>query len=179
MILTQDSTRLVGYVRSRNGPLGGAKVICNGEETITLFDGSYEFSNLKPKMYEVTANLRGFQSQTRKIEIHGGSTVHLDFQLQESVGTARIFGYVYDYETKRPAFSNGSMILILPVANLYAHIDKNGYFEFTCLSAGEYEIIVSIAGYEEVKTVVSVEEGKQVRKDFYCKPMKIEEPPWG
>lgn len=174
-----NSTRLVGYVHGKNGPLGGAKIICNGKETITLFDGSFTLGDITPGTCVVAVSLKGFNSQTRRIEVSEVTTTYLNFQLQESEGTAKIFGFVYDCQTKRPVSSDGTIILILPVSNLYMHIDKDGYFEFSRLAGDKYEILVSIPGYEQAKAVISIEDGEQLRCDFHCKPIRIETPPWG
>jgi hypothetical protein len=170
---------VIGKVHGRNSVLGGAKVSCSDEETITLFDGTFEFSSIRSGTGLVTASMKGYQSQTQKIEITEGSTACLNFQLQESIGTAKIFGNVYDYETKRPVSCRGTVILILPVANLYVHTESDGYFEFTRLPEDKYEILVSIAGYEMAKDVVSVGEGEQVKRDFLCRSVRTEQPPWG
>ncbi|MCP8309031.1 MAG: carboxypeptidase regulatory-like domain-containing protein [archaeon] len=179
-IRTTSKSRIVGCVYNQQGSvLGGAKVICKGKGTITLFDGTYRFENLSPGTYDITVSLKGFQSQSRTIVIREGETVTLDFYLSEAKGTARICGNVYDAETKKPVTSGGTIILILPIANRYAHLNKNGYYEFTNLVADTYDIWTSISGYEDMKAFITVAEGEAKIQDFYCKPILFTEPPWG
>ena len=60
----------------------------------------------------------------------------MDFCLSKSIGTAKIQGHVYDSESKEDVENRGSIILILPVANRYKHIDRNGHYMFDNLPAG-------------------------------------------
>lgn len=159
--------------------LGGAKVICNGNSTVALFDGSFRFENLAPGTYTITASLRGFQSQSKTVFIKEDETITLDFSLNEAVGTAKIRGCVYDAETGKPIASGGTVVLILPFANKYVSINKDGCYEFTNLIADTYDVWVTIGGYEEVKATIAMKEDETKIRDFYCKVKRIEEPPWG
>lgn len=181
---TQDvmasNPRIIGHVYSEKGsPLGSAKVIWNGKKTITLFDGTYEFKNIKPGTYTITASLKGFKSDSKIVTVQKDDIITLDFYLSEAIGTAKIYGTVYDAKTKRPITSGGTVILILPTANKYALLDKKGYYEFNDLAEDGYDLWTSIPGYEDEKAVVEVAEGEEKVQGFHCKPILNIEPPWG
>jgi len=179
-IKTKSKSEIVGYIRNQKGSaLGGVKVICDGKESTTLFDGTYRFEGLDPNTYTVTVSLKGFQSQSRLITIGEDDIVTLDFYLVKAKGTAKICGNIYDAETKKPITSGGTVILILPISNIYAHLDKNGYYEFLDLVEESYDIYTSISGYVDKKGAVKLAEGETKTYDFYCKPIQIVEPPWG
>lgn len=159
--------------------LGGVKVTCGKKETTTLFDGTYEFNNLNSATYTITAYMKGFQTKSDKVEVQKNSTVTLNLYLSEAVGTSKIYGYVYDNETKKPITSGGTVILVLPAANRYAYVDGNGRFEFSNLAADTYEVGTSILGYGDEKATVTVAHNEMKNLNFYCKFRRIEEPPWG
>jgi len=178
---TQDAKlyKIAGRVYSEGGGmLGGAKVTCNGRETVSLFDGRYEFKDLKRGAYTITASLKGFKSQSRTLIIEKDEETTLDFHLPESTGTASIFGTVYDAETKRPITSGGTVILILPAKNRYAPL-KNGHYEFDRLVGDSYDLLTSVQGYEDKRIKITLEEGEKKHQDFHCKPVQSIEPPWG
>lgn|GEM_PF-1436682 len=174
------NSRITGYVYSEKGsPLGSAKVTCNGKNTITLFDGSYEFKNIEPGIYKITVSLKGFKSQSKVITIRKDDIINLDFRLPEAKGTAKVYGTVYDAETKKPITSGGTIILVLPVANRYALLDEKGRYEFNELAEDSYDLWTSIPGYEDERATVTLAEGEKKIQDFFCRPIANIEPPWG
>lgn len=181
MYLSRElNSRITGNIYGRKGGrLGVAKLTCGGRKTITLFDGAYEFADLKPATYTIDVRLKGFQSESKKVVVKGGETKTLNFYLNEAGGSAKIHGYVYDAVTGKPVSSVGTVILILPVANRYAVIDKNGHFEFKDLPADTYEVWASVQGYSEEKTTVTLAEDETKKIDFRCRAELFEEPPWG
>jgi len=122
---------------------------------------------------------KGFQNESEKVVVKGGETKTLDFHLNDFGGSAKIYGYVYDAETGKPISSGGTIILILPVTNQYAAIDKKGYFEFKNLLADTYEILASVQGYSEEKTTVTLAENETKKIEIRCRAGSFEEPPWG
>ncbi|MGQ9719527.1 MAG: carboxypeptidase regulatory-like domain-containing protein [Nitrososphaerales archaeon] len=162
----------------RENMLGGVKVACNERETVSLFDGSYEFKDLKRGVYTITASLKGFKSQSGTVTIEKDEETTLDFHLPEATGTAKIFGTVYDAETKRPITSGGTIILILPAKNRYAPL-KNGHYEFDHLAGDTYDLLTSVQGYEDKRVKITLEEGEKKHQDFHSKPILSIEPPWG
>ena len=176
----ETNSKIVGCIRNQKGnALGGVKVVCDGNDTLTLFDGTYRFESLNPGIYTITVSIKGFQSQNKLITIQEDEIMTLDFYLTKALGTAKICGHVYDAETKKPIISGGTIILIQPVSNRYTHINKNGYYEFTDLAKDIYDICVSISGYVDIKDKINVEEGETKLRDFFCNPIQIIEPPWG
>ena len=174
------SSSIAGCVYDAKGnPVGGVKITCDGYETITLFDGTYKFTDLKPSNYTVTVNLKGFQVQSKTVEAKADIVTVADFRLVEAVGDAKVYGYVYDDEAKQPITSGGTVILILPVSNRFANINREGYFEFSKLPLDTYEIYTSIHKYIDKKIVVTVMQGETKRVDIYCTHEPFEEPFWG
>jgi len=159
--------------------LRGAAVACGEIETKTLADGSFSLDSLDLGTYKVTVGLQGFNTASKAVTLKKGEEVTLDFSLSRATGTAKIHGRVYDVESKKAIGKAGSVILILPVANKYKDIDRNGHYEFENLPAGTYKILTSIPGYGSHDTSLKVTEGEKVTYDFPCRPIDIEEPPWG
>jgi len=175
-----SNSGITGHVYSLKGsPLGSAKVTCNEKKIITLFDGSYEFKNIEPGTYTITVNLKGFKGDSKKVTIQKDDMITLDFQLSEAIGNAKIYGTVYDAKTKRPITLGGTIVLILPIANRYALLNKNGYYEFNNLAEDSYDLWASIPEYEDERAVVKITEGEEKVQNFYCRPIQIIEPPWG
>jgi len=177
---SKPSSRIFGRVFSTDGAmLQGVRVSCQGKETRTLADGTFVFKDLPPGSYKVVVNLEGFESESKDISIQAGENVIQDFHLAKTRGTAKICGHVYDAESKKIVSQGGTVILIMPVANRYKHIDRNGYYEFENLLAGKYTLVTSLQGFEDNKIVQSVVDGEIRILDFFCKPMRTEEPLWG
>ncbi|NJD75826.1 MAG: carboxypeptidase regulatory-like domain-containing protein [Candidatus Methanoperedens sp.] len=169
-----------GHVYSESGSaLGSAGINCNGNRSVTLFDGAFELGNLAPGTYSVTASLKGFKSQTSTVTVEKDKTAIIDFYLPRAKGTSKICGIVYDAGTGKPVASGGTVILVLPVTNKYSNLDKEGRYFFTDLAGDGYNIVTSVSGYEDGKVMVDVEEGREKVQDIYCKPVLPVEPPWG
>ena len=176
----EATARISGRVRSKDGAmLQGAEVTCNQIRTRTLADGSFILKDLRPAKYKVTISLQGFKPTSRSIIIRGEEDVVQDFLLLGATGTAKIFGQVLDAESKKTANRMGTVILVLPTANRYRNVDEDGYYEFDNLPAGRYAVSTSISGYEDENVVQSIAEGETKKIDFFCRPRRTEEPPWG
>lgn len=174
------TSKISGHTYSSDGAsLKGAKVACNGMETRTLADGFFVLGGLAPGTYEVTVSLQGFKSRSNAVSIQEGEEVTLDFRLSKAVGMAKIRGHVYDVDFKKPVETGGTVVLVLPVANKYNDIERNGYYEFENLPAGTYRILTSVPGYKNGNAIVMVTDDEIKTHDFFCKAQKIEEPPWG
>jgi hypothetical protein len=174
------TSKISGIVSSPDGAMiKSAKVACEGMETRTLADGSFVLDGLATGTYAVTVSLQGFKSISKTVSIQEGDEVTLDFCLSKDTGTAKIHGHVYDAKSKKTVEQGGTIILVLPVANKYKHIDRNGYYEFENLPAGTYKLLTSMAGYEDHKVILTVNDDEIKAHDFFCKTQNIEEPPWG
>lgn len=170
--------KLTGFVLTEDGrAIGQALVKCDGQSTLTNFDGRFEFKELKPGDYVLTITIKGFKSRKVNITLkHEGEHVEV-VHLEKEKGTAKIYGYVYDAETGKPLTSGVTMIT-LPFSNRYTQIEKNGYYELNDLPPGTYEVIASPLNYVSEKVKVELSEGDVKRVDFHCNRM-VEEPPWG
>jgi hypothetical protein len=174
------ASKISGNVASPDGAMiKSARVACAGMETRTLADGFFVLDGLATGTHEVTVSLQGFKSTSKTVSIQEGEAVTLDFCLSKAMGRAKIHGHVHDATSKNPVESGGTVILILPVANKYGPIDKNGYYEFENVPAGTYKLLTSIAGYEDNKVILRVAEDETKAHDFFCKTQDVEEPPWG
>ncbi len=172
--------KISGYVYSREGTtLKGAKVTCSGNETTTLANGFFAFTNIPDGTHKVEVRLQGFKPQAKTVLIQEGKEISINFRMSKTKGKTKICGYVYDAESKKPIVRGGTVQLILPVANKYAHIDRNGYYEFKDLLPNTYKIVTSIRGYEDGSATVSVADDGTSTHDFFLRAMNVEEPPWG
>jgi hypothetical protein len=167
-------SKIRGFVRIRGVVWKGKIVItCDDMSTETLYDGSFEFPQVKAGQHTVTAQVRGYKSQSKSVEVSADEGASVDFDLVEEEGTAKIYGYVYDGETGKP-ITQGHLSLNLPIANKYVDIDGKGYYEFTNLRPDTYDIWVVPRGrFEEQKVCVTLKEGEVKRQDFQItKPPK-------
>ncbi len=178
-VVTSTST-IQGHLYSKEGAvLHGAKVTCNNQESSSLADGYYAFKDLPPGLYRVSVNLEGFQSDTQTITLRENEVAVLDFRLSKACGSATIRGKIYDQETGEAIGRGGTVILIRPLSNRYASIDKKGNYMFDSLPAGTYRLVTSISEYVDTEASLTVEEGASIVHDFACKQNKEVEPAWG
>lgn len=77
-------------IDQKNHPIKRAKVKLNGVNTnmvvTTGNDGRYEFTGLAAGKYQIKVSKRGFITSKQTVEVKGGETVELDFQLQRRSG---------------------------------------------------------------------------------------------
>lgn len=176
----QAKCELSGHVHSKSGAmLSGAKVACDGFETITLADGFYIFKGMISGTFEVSANLQSFQPGKKEVTITDNNAAVVDFQLSPMIGTAKISGCVYDNESSEPLMNGGSVILILPISNRYVDIDANGHYEFVDLPAGTYKIFTSVQEFEDCEAVLDIADGESKNYDFHLKIRREVEAPMG
>jgi hypothetical protein len=169
-----------GDVMSVDGiTLSSVRVTCNGVETKTLADGTFAIGNLEPGTYDVTVSLQGYETITHTVLIQEGNVAELSFCLRKSVGAAKIYGHIFDAESKEIVKKGGSIILVKPVLNEYGQIDREGHFEFANLPTGTYRIVTSIHGYGTGSVTLELDKGEVKRHDFILKSLDVEEPPWG
>jgi len=175
------STKIMGHVVDGKGrPVGGAKVVCNGMETLTLFDGTFKFENLAPGLHTVEIELEGYSKQAKQIDAGEEAVVFLEFQLEPEAGNAKIYGYVLGEETGEPVREGGSVYLFRPTSNRSALVNPNtGFYEFVGLSSGTYRVWTSTLNYEGQKKTVTLKEGEERRQDFLINKKEEKEVPWG
>ena len=174
------SSGISGVVKSIDDIiLSNARVSCDGMETKTLADGTFTISNLKPGTHNITIKLQGYNTLTQSVPIKEEETTKLNFILSTSIGSAKIYGSIYDSESKMTVKNGGSMILVKPINNEYGQIDHEGRFEFKNLAPGNYRLFTSISEYETRCATFELNKGEIKKQDFILKMMNIEEPPWG
>ena len=178
--INSQKNMLSGYVYSKSQAiLNGVKVTCGDFETLTLADGYYTLNELPTGILDVTVNLKGYQSTSKKVTIKENEHTVQDFILNKASGTASIKGNIRDSETNEPIRNKGTVILILPISNSYIPIDKNGYYEFDNLPKGTYAISTSIPEYDDSAIVLTLLDGECKLHDFSCKKNRDVEPAWG
>ncbi len=174
------SSGISGDVKSVDGiVLSNARICCNEVETRTLADGTFAITSLAPGTYDITVILQGHESITKSVSIQEGNVAELSFCLPKSIGTGRIFGHVYDSESKEIVQKGGTIVLVKPIVNEYGQIGQDGHFEFKNLPSGTYKILPSISGYIANCVTLEVTDGEMKKHDFILKSLDIEEPPWG
>ena len=69
-----------------NMPLAGVSVTVNGKglSKTTGSDGRYEFVDLDPGTYTLSASADGYQATTKQVTIYAGQTANCDFQLSKA-----------------------------------------------------------------------------------------------
>ncbi len=175
----RDKSKIYGRVFSEGGAiLSGAKITCDGFETTALADGTYLLDGVPPGEFEVKASLQGFKPESRRVSVKDGEAAVLNFSLAAAVGAGKISGHVYDEESGEP-ITDGTVILILPIANKYARINKDGYYEFANLSPGDYKLSASAPEYEDCEAALTVADGESKSHGFRCKARRAVEPSWG
>jgi hypothetical protein len=75
--------RIAGTVNGPDGPIAEAAVAVEGTsfETTTDGDGSYAIDSVPEGTYDVTAGAEDFELQTKQVDVAGGGTATLDFEL--------------------------------------------------------------------------------------------------
>ena len=179
MVVVTMAHTITGTVSSQSGTaLTGAKVKCEGHETSSLANGSYRLENLVPSTYTVTVSLKGFETSEKTVTIEDEKELTVDFILDKAHGTATIKGRVLD-KMSGTAISEGTVILILPLANKYSSIGADGSYGFENLPADTYELCTSVPGYRDERTETVLLDGEMRHIDFYCTASRPVEPPWG
>jgi len=105
------------------------------------------------------------------MSLHAQEPGDAAMQKKQSGRTTNINGFIKDKETGEP----------LPYANVYlkntqfgAASDVHGYYVITGIPDGEYTIVVSMIGYEQVEKTIHVRPGAETRFDFEVLPKAIE-----
>ncbi len=169
--------RVVDEIRR---PISGARVTCDGTETLTLFDGSFQFEYEKPETVMVEIKIEGYRKQKRQIDLIEFEPDVLEFQLEPDIGSSRIHGYVLDKETNKPIKGSGTVYLYRPTSNVIKMIDPNsGFYEFGNLPPGTYSIWTSVLDYQEQKMTITLGEREENKTNFLLDKEEEEEVPWG
>jgi hypothetical protein len=178
-IENNESSTIFGVIKNqKDRPLTGVKVSSEKLETSTLFDGSYKLS-VKPGLHTVCVELDGFSKEEKKIMINADEDRQLDFQLEEDIGTSRLYGQIISKENGK-YIQNGLVYIIRPTINMNSKIDpKTGFYEFNKLPSGTFDVWISVLHYEDEKSTITIEDNEEVRHDFIVQKKRDEEVPWG
>jgi outer membrane protein OmpA-like peptidoglycan-associated protein len=103
--------------------------------------GAYEFANVEPMLYEVTASADGYTTEKKKVEALADETVYCDFILQRLMGG--LIGKVIDAKTDEPLVAQ----VALEGTDLAAETDTEGDFAFAKLEPDDYVVNARATGY--------------------------------
>ncbi|MCK4233891.1 OmpA family protein, partial [candidate division WOR-3 bacterium] len=107
--------------------------------------GTYNYTNLKPGMYEIYATVEGYISLRKEVNVLSDKTVYIDFVLErKEPKTGDFIGKVIDIKTKEPIVAKLSIEKI----KLSVTSDATGFFKFKDLEPDVYEIKVEAEDYE-------------------------------
>lgn len=118
--------------------------------------GAYEFTDVKPAPYELTATAEGYSQGEKKVEVLSEQTVYCDFILQKSTGG--LVGIVIDNKTERPLVATVTMENTGDVTE--SDIDEG--FAFMDLEPDNYILSANAIGYEPGGATATVEAGQTV-----------------
>lgn len=129
--------------------------------------GSYNFTNMKPGVYELFSYAHGYKGVKKKVTVVADKTAFCDFTLEkEALKIGDLKGKVIDFKTNEPLVVQLSVM----ETDRTAQSDTNGNFEFTGLSPNIYDIKAEAVGYETGFYPIVVYEGKET--DMLIKMVK-------
>ena len=180
-IEVRELSSVKGRLFDETGKLvGGINISLDDSEIVTLFDGTYFFSDISPGIHIIVVNVKGYKIITKKIELKENESMNIDIYLEEEMGNGIIYGNVIDSETKEPIKVSGSVYLFNPISNKRVDINpRTGYFEFIKITKGNYDVWVSVLDYEEERKKIIIEDNEKRRADFIIRKKKETEPLWG
>ncbi len=146
-------------------PGQGATVQTNGEGFYRLGVGIGE--------YEVRVQARGFVPQTQTATIEElGQLAELNFEMEQT-DRMNLSGNVTDLQGN--GLSGAVATLVEKEGNFEESVEtnKDGYYQFDELLAGEYRLTVEVNGYQTVESDIKIEAGENVVLDFTLSDFNI------
>lgn len=125
-----------------------------GVSKMTGADGVFVFDNLSAGVYTLTYRKEGYADQTKSITVVAGKSVDADVALKQAYGAIK--GIVRDMDD-RHAIEN-CLISVSP-SDRSSMTTKDGTFEFTKLSVGDYTLVFERAGYSRATRETKVTGG--------------------
>lgn len=122
-------------------------------------EGYYNFT-LAPGTYTVNASKTGFLPQEEDAAVVDQMVTWQNFTLTPTAGSVE--GHVYDATTSAPI--SGASVKVVDTTNL-ALTNATGYYSFSGLESGTYELNVSITGYDAVQVSFEISAGETTVKD--------------
>jgi outer membrane protein OmpA-like peptidoglycan-associated protein len=117
--------------------------------------GSYEFAEIEPNLYEVTASAEGYSKEKKKVEALADDTVYCDFVLRMLPGD--IIGKVIDGITEEPLVAG----LTLVQTTATTESDAEGVFGFAELEPDVYTVGAEASGYMSATVSAEVLAGEE------------------
>jgi len=125
--------------------------------------GSYQYVNLPTGSYNVQASKMGFQTQTAEnVVVDNEETVQLNFELNYVL---TLSGLINDAQTSLP-IQGAEVLLAGSNSNDQTTSDESGFYGFTELAAGSYNISVIKAGYQTQNRMLYLSEPMTYQENF-------------
>jgi hypothetical protein len=144
---------------------GATVTITGGTSTTTNGSGFYQFTNVSPGIYSVTASATGYNPSTANgLSVTAGNTITQDFTLTAAgPTTGTLQGTVTDAGTS--AAISGATVTIVGGASTTTN--GAGFYQFTNVTPGTYSVTASATGYNTgTNTGVSVTAGNTTTSSF-------------
>lgn len=139
-------------------------------QDITNDQGRFVFYGVSTGTYSLYFAKEGYVSYSTTVVITISEIVDLSITLEKEILVGyKIYGYV---KTKNTNVSISSATVKLLPVNITVYTDTNGYFEFTNIDSGNYELVVNKNGYKEEHKNVVVTETSINLGDIYLVPYK-------
>jgi len=179
------------------GPIAGAGVIISPMiwtdaaaliseyTTITDENGYYKFNQLPAGRYRMWVKADGYQVWQGEVKIISGQEVSRDVHLMPHTSTGSLTGHVTD----GLADCSGDVDCILPIAGaritilsnilmdgtsilpeMIAFTDKDGYYRFESLPAGDHRMQVEATGYQTWRGDIKIQPGQENIREIELMP---------
>ena len=192
-----ENAVIKGYVLNSTGePILHANVNVNKyngyyyNSTHTNLTGYYEI-NVADGNYSINVYANNYESESAKVIVPENETVWLNITLQRPEEKSTIYGYITDLDTGEPVKGIRVILYIMCDGTCYseertAYTNETGYYQFTKLSEGRYEIKAGkeyyfyfdyeygyeiISNYYENKTRVKIGTNEIIRQDLGLEPL--------
>jgi len=130
--------------------------------------GAYEFTGVKPALYEVTATAEGYSKGEKKVEALADQTVYCDFILTRLKGG--LVGIVIDDDTEAPLTAT---VMVQETDAVTASTIETG-FAFMDLDPGPYTLNAEALGYHPGSATATVEVATTTDVLIRLKPIVFE-----
>ncbi len=163
---------IAGTVRDTGGNALIAAVRISETEIPTMMTeaefGAYQFTDVKPSLYEVTATAEGYSRGEKKVEALADQTVYCDFILTRLMGG--LVGIVIDDDTEEP------LVATVAVENTDAVTESNieTGFSFMDIDPGPYTLNAEALGYHPGSATATVEIGATTDVLIRLEPITFE-----
>jgi hypothetical protein len=148
---------------SNNAAISGATVSFSGGTTTTNASGFYQFTNVVPGTYSVTASHTGFFSSTQSATVNSGSTTILNFKLATG---GKLAGTVTN--SSGTAISGATVVISggsVPTS-VTLTTSSTGAYATNFVPVGTYTITVSATGFTTQSKTATVNTGQTTTVNF-------------